>query len=187
MLKLTLDHNCIISLEVEDENAGAVRELISLHHADRIMVYVGSISASENVRGADAPSVAAFTERLHRLGIETLPQVMPVARLGMSYLGFAVLGGDDALEDRIVSVIHPSHRDYMQFAAEKDVDPSGPMHPKWRNRACDIDGIVAHIRNGHDVFVTSDRHFLDHRVELGELGAGAVLTPREALKRAKDI
>jgi hypothetical protein len=57
------------------------------------------------------------------------------------------------------------------------------MTPKWRNMQCDVDGLTAHIRAGHNIFVTKDEHFLreGRRQALVALGANEILTPDEAL------
>jgi hypothetical protein len=46
-------------------------------------------------------------------------------------------------------------------------------------------GLAAHIRNGHDVFVTSNEHFLkdSRRQPLFALGAQDILTPEETLAK----
>jgi len=52
----------------------------------------------------------------------------------------------------------------------------------------DIDGLAAHIRSGHDIFVTGDEHFLRNarRNPLLTLGAKAILTPEQALAKVAD-
>ena len=92
-----------------------------------------------------------------------------------------VVGGDDDLEARVREIIHPSLANYEQFADDRGLDLSDPIHPRWRNRSCDIDAMMAHIRHDNDVFVTEDRHFLDHREALVTLGAGNVLTPADTI------
>jgi hypothetical protein len=181
VLNLTLDHNCLINLENETSDWLGVKRLIDLHHAGVVRVHVGLISASENVKGGSKPSHRTFAEWIERLGLSKLPQVLPEARVGMSDIGFSVIAGDDDLDKRVRAIIHPSAEvDYQRFATEKAWPLNGPVHPKWRNMACDVDGMVAHIRQGHHVFVTEDRHFLNKRDSLRLLG-GEVLTPSEAV------
>ena len=45
MLRLTLDTNCIINLELGTGQAASVRRLIDLHRDGVIKVFVGSVSA----------------------------------------------------------------------------------------------------------------------------------------------
>jgi len=169
MQNLTLDHNCIIDLEECEGQHEALRQLLALHEAGNLCVHVGKVSAQENVRGGE-PSFAAFTDRIERLGLTHLPQLAPEWRFGMSYFGHCVLGGDDGLSDRVQAIIHP------QFTIE-----TSPNDRTRRNRFCDIDALVAHIRRNHDVFVTRDPHFLRKREALIELGAGNILTPEETV------
>jgi hypothetical protein len=185
VLNLTLDHNCMIDLENGEGESSAVEQLIALHRAGLVRVHVGVISASENVRGGGEPTHKLFKERIDRLGLGELPEVLPDFSVGMSYIGACVLAGDDGLEERVRAVVHPSVPDYEQFAAERGLDPWGPMHPKWRNRACDIDAMVAHIRRSHDVFVTRDPDLLKARERLVAIGAGEILKPHEALRKVQ--
>lgn len=183
MLNLTLDHNCIINLETGEGQSAALSELIALHRAGVVRVHVGVVSAAENVRGGGEPSLDAFVQRVERLGLDQLPRVLPEWRLGMTGLDGQLLAADDDLAARVQAIVHPAiPANYDQFTAEKGRDPSGPIHRTWRNRICDIDAMLAHIRHGQDIFVTEDRHFLDHRGALSALGAGRVLTPEETLR-----
>ena len=81
----------------------------------------------------------------------------------MWLLGEAVLGADDDedVESKIRSIVHPnSEGSYADYVKANDVDIDDPIDPRWRNMQCDIDGLMAHIREGHDVFVSEDQHFL---------------------------
>jgi hypothetical protein len=69
-----------------------------------------------------------------------------------------VIAGDDDLDEKVRAIGHPSLSGYEEFREDRGINPSEPIHRKWRNAFCDIDGMVAHIRNGHDVFVTEDAH-----------------------------
>lgn len=191
MLRLTLDTNCIINLERGTGQAASVRRLVDLHREGVIQVFVSSVSASESQPGGLAPSnFSAFEQRLETLGLETLPRARPVLRYGMSFYDEAVWGGDDDedLESEIRGIVHPnSEVSYADYVNATGVDIDGPIDPKWRNKQCDIDGLVAHIREGHDVFVTEDRrHFLaaSKLPRLIALGAQNILTPDDALTLA---
>jgi hypothetical protein len=172
-VRLTLDTNCLIDLEEGRPAAGALRELIELHRQGRIQVFVGAISASENLPGKVAPEHhSSFEERLNRIGITDLPRVLPVGRYGMTFWGSSIWGDEnDHRPDQIQNIIHPA----VAITA---------VTPKSRNVLCDIDGLAAHIRAGHDIFVTRDGEFLKERKrkELVDLGAKAILTPDEALE-----
>jgi hypothetical protein len=138
MWTLTLDHNCIINLEEHEGQHDALEQLVTRRNAGEIRVHVGWISASENVRSGE-PSSGAFSERIERLGLSRLPRVFPEMRVGMSYIGECVIGGDDDLEPRVRAIVHPSTVAYEQFVNDSGLDPEGPIDRKWRNRFCDIE------------------------------------------------
>ena len=168
--------------------SGALKQLLSLHDNRVVRVHVGIMSASENVRGGGEPTHPAFAEWVQRLGLTQLPTVQPQWRLGMTGLNGQVLAADDNLPVRVRRIVHPSATDtYDQFATAAGLDPTGPIHRKWRNRICDIDAMVAHIRARNDVFVTEDKHFLDHADDLAALGARHVLTPEEAVNHVRAL
>ena len=89
----------------------------------------------------------------------------------MSSGGAAVYGDDnDRLPEKITGVVHST------------VDPLF-LSSRRRNVLCDVDGLAAaHIRSGHDIFVTSNQHFLkdSRRQLLLALGAHDILTPEDA-------
>jgi hypothetical protein len=172
-MQLTLDTNCLIDLEAGTGEAPAIQQLIELHRAGKIQVHVGAIPASEYLPGRIAPEPFSPLEtRLRKLGIHDLPSVVPVGR-EMAFWGAAVYGAEqDDLVEKIKSVVY-STVDTLTLTA------------KWRNVVCDVESLAAHIRSGHDVFVTSDQHFRKNtrRQSLLVLGAKDILTPQEALAK----
>jgi hypothetical protein len=183
VLSLTLDNNCIIALEDGSGQQEALRRLIALHNQGAIRVFIGLISASENVRDGE-PTLDRFMNRLSRLGLESLPRLLPVGRWGMSYWGASVWGGDDGLDKKVQQIIHTSSVDgHGALSGGSSITLDGALDKRQRNTFCDVDGVVAHIRNGNDVFVTEDGRILDRKAALIALGAGDILTPEEALER----
>jgi hypothetical protein len=181
VVRLTLDHNCIINLENRTGQHAAIEKLIALHRSGAAWVALGVISASENVRSG-RPSYAAFVERIANLGLSDLPQILPEARVDMAYIGLSTYAGDDGLDRKVRDIIHPSFENY-EVAMKANFTHS--IGRKQRNALCDVDAVVAHIRHDHDVFVTEDRHFLDRRVQLAPLGVRHVLTPEETLRHVQ--
>ena len=174
-MRLTLDTNCLIDLENGTGQARAIRELITLHRAGKIQVFVSAISASENVigQGSQPENLDQFEARLKSLAIDDLPSVLPTGRNGMSFWGAAVYGDEkDDIGEKIKSIVH-STVDTLTLTS------------KARKVVCDVDGLAAHIRSGHDIFVTSDEHFRKHsrREALLALGPKDILTPEEALSK----
>ena len=174
MIRLTLDTNCLIDLEEETGQAAAIRQLIELHRAGKIQVHVGAVSVSQSVRGTIAPETfSQFDARLKKLGIDDLPSVLPTGRNEMSFWGAAVYGAEkDDLDENVKSVVYST------------VDTL-TLKPGSRIVLCDVDSLTAHIRSGHDIFVTSDQHFRkdSRRQPLLALGAKEILTPQEALAK----
>jgi hypothetical protein len=180
---LTLDHNCIIHYDNQRRpHYAALKELLALHDVGIVRVYLGSISASENTLSGDQPSFEAYEEWIKRLGLERLPQIHAQTRLGMWYLGRCMFAQRDGLTESVQALLHRSLALGYPFPAGHKPDATGPIHPKRRNRFCDIDGIVAHIRAGHDVFVTEDRNFIRKCEALIALGARNILTPERTLQ-----
>lgn len=60
-----------------------------------------------------------------------------------------------------------------------------PLTSRRWNVLCDVEGLTAHIRSGHDIFVTSNEHFLkdSRRQALLALGDREILTPEGALAK----
>ena len=155
-MRLTLDTNSLSVLLQGGEDAVPIRALIDLHRAGTIQVFVSAMPAS-----------AGLAE------ISELPSILPAGRYEMSFWGAAVYGNDkDDLGDRIKSIVNSTVDTLTLTRTSLNVPP-------------DIDGLAAHIRSGHDIFVTGDPHFLRNarRQPLLDLGAKAILTPQQALAR----
>lgn len=155
-MRLTLDTTCLAVLASGGEAAGAIQALIDLHRAGTLQVFVSAIPASP------APT-----------GISDLPSVLPAGRYELSSWGAAVYGSDkDDPAERIRSIVNSTVDTLTLRRTSTDVPP-------------DVEGLAAHIRGGHDIFVTGDEHFLRdvRRRPLLDLGAKAILTPEQALAR----
>jgi hypothetical protein len=172
-VRLTLDAHCLTDLENKTGQTAAIWELITLHRAGQIQLFVSAISPAEDPPGKAAPeNDRQLEDRLEGLGINDLPSVLPTGR-EMSFWGAAVYGDDnDRLAEKISRVVHST------------VDTLF-LTRRARNVLCDVEGLAAHIRSGHDIFVTSNEHFLkdSRRQPLLALGAQDILTPEDALAR----
>ena len=163
-----------MDLEDRTGQATAIWELIKLHRGANIQLFVSAIPAAPHLSGKAVPeNYGQFEDRLKALGIHDLPSVLPTGRNEMSFWGAAVCGDDrDDLVETIHKIVHST------------VDT---LFLKSRSRTvlCDAEGLAAHIRSGHDIFVTSDQHFrkATRRQALIALGAKNILTPEEALSR----
>ena len=173
-VRLTLDTHCLTDLENRTGQAAAIWELITLHRAGQIQLFVSAISPAETAPGTVAPeNDRQLEDRLEALGINDLPSVLPTGRNEMSFWGAAVYGDDnDGLAEKISRVVHST------------VDTLF-IRQRTRHVFSDVEGLVAHIRSGHDIFVTSNEGFLkdSRRQPLLALGAQDILTPEDALAK----
>lgn len=173
-MRLTLDSDCLTDLENRTGQAAAIWELIALHRAGQIQLFVSAISPAEDRRGkAAAENDHELEDRLKALGINDLPSVLPTGRNEMSFWGAAVYADDnDRLAEKIRSVVH-STVDTLFLTS------------RTRKVLNDVEGLAAHIRSGHDIFVTSNKQFLkdSRRQPLLALGARDILTPEDALAK----
>ena len=172
-MRLTLDTHCLTELENRTGQTAAIWELITLHRAGRIQLFVSAISPAEDPPGTAAPENRQLEDRLRALGINDLPSVLPTGRNEMSFWGAAVYGDDnDRLAEKISSVVHSTVDTLYLTSRAQEV-------------LCDVEALAAHIRSGHDIFVTSNSHFLkdSRRQPLLALGAKDILTPEDALAK----
>jgi hypothetical protein len=194
MWTLTLDTNCLINLENDSGQVDSIRRLLVLHRENKIRLFINEASAGENLPGKAAPqNFSTFADRLDRLGLDDLPSIAPLARLDVSFfLDHSILAtdADIELEDKIMAILRPSGpKSYADHLADEGLAVDSAITAKWRNLYSDVDAILGHIRSGHDIFVTEDRHFLrpDARQRLLALGAKDILTPAEALTKVTTV
>ena len=186
-MKFTLDNNCLIAVAKNEPAARQIRILAQAHMDARAEVSVLGISASERQSGGGYLSdINDFRLMLDSVGLGHLAIYKPTGICDVTFWDWSVWSTDEsmALEQRIHDILFPPWQYHWQSAAAKAGEAldstTGPAYRKWRNRRCDVQGMLAHIMNGGDVFVTTDTHFLKKRVALMSLGAGEVLEPSEA-------
>lgn len=120
MIKVTLDHNCIISLENEligksspkdVENAQYLKPLVALHNPPLIIVSAAAIGASERLpNGGYNHNFADYEKRIALLGLLHLdiPMPLPVGRWGMTYYGQAVDRQQKILKEQFIALCFPT-------------------------------------------------------------------------------
>ncbi|MEK6985194.1 MAG: hypothetical protein AABX89_02265 [Candidatus Thermoplasmatota archaeon] len=184
-LRITLDANCIYDLE--DPNSPNFEPLDRLrwaHAAGRVRLAISTAVASEKQKGgAPMDEYTQFADRVHA----TIPQIDQLTTLlyyDFGYWGAGMYSDEaaTALDRAIHDILFPEQPfDNASYPAEGRL-PSG-VHPKWRNRKCDILGMWAHIHHDCDAFVTSDTNFhkATKKEALKQLGAREVWTPAEAV------
>lgn len=200
-MKVTLDNNCIIALDTNDDNAPYIQELINLHENEKITLRLATISASERQRGGRyASHFAEFQARVVQLGlakVETLDDPSLLLQhpgvYGMSYWGQAIYGDDGMvdLERRIHAILFPDIEfDYSAYCLKHGLDVNNPdIDKNWRNKRCDVLGLWSHIQYKGDIFVTADKHFLAEtkRPQLVALGAGDILAPKDTVEKLMSL
>lgn len=186
-LRVTLDHNCLIALEKDEPEAKAIKLLIP-HHKKTILLGVPAISASEWQLGDKRISTfSEFNERILVLGVRGVEILRPLGYWDVCFWDWAIWGSEEdfELEKRIHRVLFPNIPfDYPEYCESRDITPNDQeMGRVWLNRKCDVLSMWSHIYYKGSVFVTSDRnyHKKSKKPALVKLGAGTILTPREAV------
>ena len=50
-MKITLDNNCLLSLDINDKDSSAIRKIVDLHLKADVQAFIPAIAASENQQG----------------------------------------------------------------------------------------------------------------------------------------
>ncbi|MEX2109831.1 MAG: hypothetical protein WD802_04450 [Gemmatimonadaceae bacterium] len=174
MLSYTLDMNCLIDMEEDRPAADSLRTLVAAFRGGQLDLAVPAIAASENQRGELITNFAQFQHRLDSLDLSDVNLLHPMAYWDVTFFDHCIYPDEDAieLERRIHAIVHPK----IEFEAQ-----GASSLTKWRNAKCDVQAMWSHIHNGRDYFVTSDADFLSKASALASLGAGAIVTPSEAV------
>lgn len=190
-MRLTLDTNCIIDLELNEGAAPELRRLLAKHDAGELDLQVAGIVASERLRaGGYLPTFSGFSERVHRLGSRAIRVLKPIGRWDVTYWDEGLWADDSMtdLEARIHSILFSQPYEWSDIARQEGIDPAivpdenNAQWKKWRNRLCDSSAMWCHVYHGGDMFVTRDASFLESskRVALEALGAKRIVDPAEA-------
>lgn len=189
---VTLDHNCIIDLETGGENTLYLRSLIDKHRAGTLHLRVAAVGASEKQLGGKlATNFSEFQEKLKLAGLQDIEILPPLMRHDVSFYDHCLLGGPGLLEEeKIYEILFPKHAfSFSEFVTKHGEDPAKGMVTavalSWRNKICDTQTMWCHIYHKGNIFVTSDEDFLSDSKKpvLEALGAGEILTPKQAAER----
>lgn len=168
-MRVTFDHNCLISLEQGGPVADEIRRILSSPNAQCFVVKVG---ASEMLRvGVRRDNYKTFEEFLSRLGLGALPCLDPIVVSDITFFDNCVFPSDDEIRlyQQITGILFPSPRRPVQGALER----------KTVNQICDVLTMLCHISAKNDVFLTTDGNFFKATKlpRLLELDAGQVCRP----------
>lgn len=186
-MKFTLDNNCLIAVANDEPAAAAVKTLAQAHAVGKAEVAVLGISASERQAGGRyLQNIDEFKSNLKSIGLGHLNIYKTTGISGITFWGWSFYPSPEQifLERKIHDIMFsPSEfewQDVASVAGEEIECTTGQAYRKWRNRRCDVQGMLAHILNGGDVFVSSDNHFLRNSNSLIALGARTILPPSAA-------
>jgi hypothetical protein len=185
-VNLTLDFNCIISLENKDEFSNYLQSLVNLHDKDIVNLSVPAISASEKLlNGEYVDNIQKFLDRIYKLSKRKFEVLRPRGIWGMTYWDYCVWDGEALieLEKKIHKVLFPKLPfAFTNYANLHHLNPD-ILTPKWRNPKCDVISMWCHIYYQKDIFVTNDDNFHKHtkKEPLIELGAKNILRPFEII------
>lgn len=192
-MKLTLDTNCIIDIEVNEGASNEIRRLFAKHEAGDIDLQIAGIVASERLRsGGYSPTYSEFEKRVQRLSSRVIHVLKPIGRFDVTYWDEGLWADDTMidLEKRIHSILFSHPYKWVDIAKEKGLDPetvpdeNNAEWRKWRNRLCDSSAMWCHIHYSGDMFVTRDENFLtpSKRVNLETIGAKCIVAPAKACR-----
>ncbi len=177
LMKITLDHNCIIDLENRTEIGRKIKEIVSRPGNQCFVVNIGASEMRQ--KGVLPDHYEKFEELLKSAGIEQLPRLDPMGIIDVTFFDRCVFADDEMikLSTEIESVLFPD-RPNIDIAKLGLDSPEGR---KWLNRLCDVHTMWCHIKYGNEVFLTMDTNFKKQSKlpRLVALGAGHIHYPNE--------
>lgn len=180
MSKVTLDTNCLIDIEEKRPRSKYTNKIVSLWKSGEINLAVVAATASEKlIDGKEITDFSEFKNLLEMVGLADVEILKPPAYFGLSFWGWAVMGGGEVteLDHEIHDIICP---DEPYVGSDVDDDEI----QDWRNSKIDVLIAWAHIWNGRDFLVSSDHNdLLKNSDALESLGANYVIHPREFVSR----
>jgi len=134
LMKITLDHNCIINLDNETEIGNNIRNIVFNESNECFIVNIGASEMRE--RGVLPDHYEKFEELLKSAQIEKLQRLHPMAIFDVTFLDHCVLADDEMikLSRDIEEILFPNKLD-IDIASEGLNSKNGR---KWLNRLCDI-------------------------------------------------
>lgn len=177
MNKLVFDNNCIIDLEENRPDAGALRRLITAWKSNQLELAVVAIGASENqLSGTVSPSYSDFEHKLHNVGLAEAHEILPLALWDVFYYDHALWPSTEMieLESEVRSILFPG----IDTVPPTDIRANS----KWRNKMCDVLVAWSCIYHKFPRLVTRDSNFHNHSTELAALGLTEILNPNTAVQ-----
>ncbi len=176
-MKITLDHNCIINLENRTDIGKAIEAIVSDKKNNCFVVNIGASEMRE--KGVRPDHYEKFEELLAAAGIAHLPRLNPMVILDVTFWDRCILADDEMIE--FATAIEDTLFSEAPRIDIASVGLDSPAGGKWLNRLCDAHTMWCHIRNGNEVFLTTDGNFTKETKlpKLIALGAGRICHPNE--------
>jgi hypothetical protein len=190
-VNITFDMNCLVDLEKNEGAAVELRSIVVAHNLGQLAISIPGIGASERLKdGTFAPNFSLFQQRINRLATRKFEILRPPFHLGLAYLDWMILGGDETieLEYKIHEILFPKISfEWTDHARACGLDPDQAARErrkewlKWRNRKCDTLALWCHIYYDKDAFITRDGNFhkSTKKSRLEKLGAKCIVFPKE--------
>ena len=191
-MDVTLDANAIIALANDEPDAVYLKVLRDDYHKrGLITLSIGRTTFLERIpKGATDP-LAIAEKRIADAGLNIDRVVL--YRSGPS-LGVYCRGCNSnvygvGLETSYARQVHDivtgkKNIDYVyyQYRERRKNDPEEKVQERWHNQKNDTLGLFEHVKWGGDIFVTSDKGFLNKRDKLASIVPGKIFTPKETLE-----
>jgi len=145
-MKVTLDTNCIIDLEENTSTAPFLRQLISLHDANKIILRTVAISASERKKGGTyAENFSEFKQKVAAAGLGHVKILPTLAYVGMCYVDWCYPVGEETLlfEQKIHEVLFPNIEFYYSdYCTRLGIDPASDIIDPMQNVMFLLCGVI---------------------------------------------
>ena len=185
MPTFTLDTNCFIAI---DDGREESQYVMALAKQEKHEVALLASSASERqLGGSHLESFDEFTTRMKKMEIGHLKTILPIAKWGLCFWGFAIYATAEQCEREtlIFQTLFPTFpASWQEYAKDQGIDGDDLQHGKawkWRNRLCDAQAFWSHEHAGYDIFVTTDKNFRKKLVGHAAFPGAVVMTPKEAV------
>jgi hypothetical protein len=176
-VKLTLDHNCIIHLEKQTQIGKKVNAIVSDSRHECFIVNIGASEMRE--KGVRPDQYEKFEELLKLAGVSHLPRLNPMMIFDVTFWDKCDWGNEEMI--KLAGEIEDALFGGSPRIDVAAVGPDSPAGAKWLNRICDVHGMWCHVKNGNDVFLTTDENFTKETKlpKLLALGAKRICHPNE--------
>jgi len=175
LMKITLDHNCIIHLANQTDIGARIQEIVSRKENECFVVNIGASEMRE--KGVHPDHYEKFEELLDLARIADLPRLNPMAIWNVTFWDKHVWADDTMIKLAAdIEQVLFGKAQKIDIAAEGLDSPAGR---KWLNRLCDVHSMWCHIYSKNDVFLTTDGNFTKETKmpRLIVLGAGRICHP----------